>query len=64
MPKKQTKKPKYPKELFVEAIDDAFGLYQTATDVFSGVPDDTETVEVAIYKFDRLAKVKRTVTVE
>lgn len=61
MPKKQTK---YPNELFVEAIDDAFCLYQTAADVFSGVSDDTGTVEIAIYKFDRLAKVKRTVTVE
>ena len=64
MPKKQTKT-KYPKELWVEreyvgATDDESMLviHETAETV------DKSCDEVAIYKFDRLAKVKRTVTVE
>lgn len=61
MPKKQTK-PKYPKELFaVKASSRLEGPRFLAYGY--AVPDGLEG-EVAIYKFDRLAKVKRTVTVE
>ena len=58
MPKKQTKKPKYPQEIVVRRDGRA---------LLSADMDDNhfrDGVEVAIYKFDRLAKVKRTVTVE
>ena len=62
MPKKQTKKPKYPKELFVASVNNMWA------DRFLGYayakPDDMGQGEVAIYKFDRMAKVTRTVKVE
>ena len=57
MPKKQTK-PKYPKEILVRR-EGRHSLYS------SDDPDSFhDGVVVAIYKFDRMAKVKRTVTVE
>ena len=59
MPKKQTK-PKYPKELLVKIEHDFDDTYFVSSDN----PDDIGEAEVAIYKFVRLAKVKRTVTVE
>ena len=58
MQKKQTKKPKYPKDIFVHI--DCYRML-LATDKHESFSDGAE---VAIYKFDRRAKVKRTVTVE
>lgn len=65
MPKKQTK-PKYPKELLIEHVSAAnsedgapfFAAYDSVDD------EELGYVEVAIYQFVRMAKVKRTVTVE
>lgn len=54
---------KYPKELFASYDDKTMVVSDTPSAVFGDV-DGANTVEVAIYKFDRLAKVKRTVTVE
>ena len=58
MPKKQTK-PKYPKEIHVVTSNDGLSFFIANED------DDTlYEGEVAIYQFVRMAKVKRTVTVE
>lgn len=59
--KKQTKKPKYPKELLVRLDDSVFGQYLVPYESPDHVKVDGE---VAIYKFDRMAKVTRTVKVE
>ena len=63
MPKKQAK-PKYPKDIIVGHLDDEFCVYETPKDAFINVMDDILSVEVAIYQFVRIGKVKRTVTVE
>ena len=60
---KQTKKPKYPKEIWVER--EYVGT--TADENMLVVHETVETMEegeIAIYKFVRLAKVTRTVKVE
>ena len=66
MPKKQTKKPKYPGELLVllrrQGVKTYYDSYELAEEVVEEVSEN-ET-EVAIYKFDRMAKVTRTVKVE
>ena len=61
MAKKQTKS-RYPKEIivFCEPVDHELIAFSTP----EGAPDSVVNDVVAIYKFDRLAKVKRTVTVE
>lgn len=69
MPKKQTKKPKYPKELivFCEPVDHELLAFDSPerTAVFMENYESMSTeIPVAIYKFDRVAKVTRTVKVE
>ena len=63
MPKKQTK-PKYPEMMFVHTdIPDTFVAHHEPGAIMT-LHDMDDGSEVAIYKFVRLAKVKRTVTVE
>lgn len=64
MPKKQTKKPKYPKVLYVRSDSGGYlDCNQNPNSVLMSYERD-DNAEIAIYKFDRMAKVKRTVTVE
>ena len=63
MPKKQTEI-LYPKTMFVHTdIPDTFVAHHEPGAIMT-LHDMDDGAEVAIYKFDRLAKVKRTVTVE
>ena len=64
MPKKQPKKPEYPKEICVRFDPHGFLDSHVEPNELLSVSAKDNEAEVAIYKFDRLAKVKRTVTVE
>lgn len=64
MPKKQTK-PKYPKEFYVRF--DSRGFFDSSKEPNALFHPDTKSnheAEIAIYQFIRMAKVKRTVTVQ
>lgn len=64
MVKKQTK-PKYPKEIY--AMFNEYDVLRSDIDINYILPEQeamVSTTTVAIYKFDRMAKVTRTVKVE
>ena len=63
MPKKQTDS-KYPKGLFVHTRTPDTFIAHDEPGAIMNLHDLEDGAEVATYKFDRLAKVKRTVTVE
>lgn len=62
---KQTKKPKYPKEIYARFNE--YGNLSSDNDfnyVLPACDKSQDTTVVAIYKFVRMAKVTRTVKVE